>query len=82
MIHVVLYLASEDKIKNILVQKGYPVWEMQDSCLVACQKTAQELSAELEIGNKDHQGNGVVLSVNNYSGFASKDLVEWIKVHG
>lgn len=82
MIHVVMYLSSQDRIKKILKDKGYPMWEMQDFCLVSCQKTTQELSVELGMGAENHQGNGVVLSVNNYSGYASKDLVEWIKTYG
>ena len=83
MIHIVMCVESGDKdrIRGRLEELDYPrFYIMEDwACLVSCNKTARELSAELNIGTNDQKG--LVCVVFNYSGFADTEIVAWMKAH-
>ena len=80
MLHLILYMGSEEKINKKLGELGYPNFPMVSECFVSCKKTAQELAKEVGIG-EDGQ-TGFVVTVENYQGFVGRLLIEWLNVHG
>ena len=80
MLHLILYMGSEEKINKKLEELGYPNFPMVSECFVSCKKTAQELAKEVGIG-EDGQ-TGFVAEVENYQGFVGQLLIKWLNVHG
>lgn len=48
---------------------------------VSCDKTTEELTEALGYGEDKAIGAGVVAPLPNYSGYAHKDLWEWLSLH-
>jgi hypothetical protein len=52
-----------------------------DAWFVAYAGTAREAAEALGMRQNDVLGNGLVVSINNYSGRASPDVWEWLKLN-
>ena len=48
---------------------------------VSCKKTTEELTEALGYGEDDAIGSGIVVPITNYSGYANKNLWEWLALH-
>ena len=49
--------------------------------LVAYNGTTSDLSEAIGLGDDESMGTAIVLPVTNYSGYAPRDLWEWLKLH-
>ena len=49
---------------------------------VAFDGTARELRDTISLSEDEDMGTGIVVSIDRYSGYASKDLWEWLETYG
>lgn len=67
----------EEKIKGV----GRSVYSEEAPCawFVAYDGTTNELADELQFGDDPETGEGIIVLVTTYQGFASESLWEWME---
>ena len=79
MLYIVLYLSDKTRMSEKVKSLDYPKQEFDSYSIISCKMTSEELAKELGIGENGQKG--IVSAIENYSGFAEKNFVEWFRVH-
>lgn len=84
MIYAIIPFEEHTVIANKIKEIGVPVCESEAPVVyfVSFGGTTRKLSTLIGFGDDDRVGTGVVLRVENYFGYASEDLWEWMDIHG
>ena len=88
MIYMFVPLGAEpgenfEFIDNRLKEVG-PVYvsEAPGAWFVSYDGTTNELAEKLQLGDEPKMGEGIIIGVRNYQGYASTSLWEWIRTYG
>ncbi len=82
MIYAIIPFEPSEKLRSKIDGLEVPVYagEAPAVYFVSFKGTTNELSEAVGYGNDRQAGTGVVIPISNYSGFASRDLWEWMEL--
>ena len=82
MIYAIIPFETSEKLRSRIDELKVPVYagEAPAVYFVSFKRTTNELSEAVGYGDDHQVGTGVVISISNYSGFASRDLWEWMEL--
>ena len=74
---------NENVIDTKLKEVGKSVYggAAPNAWFVSYDGTTEELADKLGFGDDEKMGEGIIVPVNNYQGFASTSLWEWMKIY-
>lgn len=81
-LYAIIPFEPSEKLRSNIDGLDVPVYagEAPAVYFVSFKGTTNELSEAVGYGDDRQAGTGVVISISNYSGFASRDLWEWMEL--
>ena len=77
-------LKIESKLQEKIEELADAIYkdEAPKAYFASYQGTTRELADQIGYNDKGEAGTGIVVPITNHAGYASKDLWEWIRIHG